>query len=246
VSRPEIAIAFDVDSLEAALALDDRLGPGEEWAKVGLELFTAAGPEAVSALRERGRRVFLDLKLHDIPNTVERAARQASALGAGLITVHALGGPDMVRAAVRGASEGASPGPRVVAVTILTSLDQYNLPPGLSQPFFADLVAADMTRMALSAGAAGVVCPAVGLAYMRKTVGRTFLAVTPGIRGVGEAAGDQKRTASVVEATAAGADVLVIGRPVTRARDPRVALEVFRAERDGAIEVAGVPAEPAP
>src|SRR5258707_13867652 len=124
----EIAIAFDVESSDQALALDRKLGEGPELAKVGLQLFSAAGPEVVERLRARGRRVFLDLKLHDIPNTVQGAAAQASRLGADLITVHAMGGEAMIEAAVRGiASAGGET--RVVAVTLLTSLAPRALPP---------------------------------------------------------------------------------------------------------------------
>ncbi len=136
----ELAIAFDVATLDRAIALDERIGAGPEIAKVGLQLFTAGGPEAVRALRRRGRRVFLDLKLHDIPNTVKGAAAEASALGAELITVHAVGGPEMVAAAVEGAARG---GAQIVAVTLLTSLDPATLPPGFARPFDAPRVIAD-------------------------------------------------------------------------------------------------------
>src|SRR5438552_18977964 len=130
---PELAIAFDVATCDEALALDRALGGGDEVAKIGLQLFAAAGPAAVEALRARGRRVFLDLKLHDIPNTVKGAAAEAARLGADLLTVHALGGAEMVRAAVVGAARGG--GTRVVAVTLLTSHDPERLPPGFARPF---------------------------------------------------------------------------------------------------------------
>src|SRR5688500_18152165 len=128
----EIAIAFDVETLDEALALDRRLGEGPELAKVGLQLFTSEGPDAVRKLRERGRRVFLDLKLHDIPNAVEGAAAQAARLGAELLTVHATGGTEMVAAAVRGIATVKGP-TRVVAVTLLTSLDERGMPPGFAK-----------------------------------------------------------------------------------------------------------------
>src|SRR5436190_5228341 len=135
----EIAIAYDVATLDQAIALDDRLGEGDEIAKVGLQLFTAAGPEVVRRLRARGRRIFLDLKLHDIPNTVKGAATEAARLGAEFLTVHAMGGEAMVRAAVEGVAAAASGGPescgtRVLAVTLLTSLDPRDLPPGFARP----------------------------------------------------------------------------------------------------------------
>jgi len=134
MSAPEFAIAFDVPTLDQALALDAKLGSGPEYAKVGLQLFTQAGPEAVRALSARGRRVFLDLKLHDIPNTVAGAAGEAAKLGAELLTVHAAGGQAMIRAAVDGIAT-AGGRTRVVAVTVLTSLDPNAMPPGFASPF---------------------------------------------------------------------------------------------------------------
>src|SRR5438552_7398754 len=131
---PELAIAFDVATCDEALALDRALGGGDEVAKIGLQLFAAAGPAAVEALRARGRRVFLDLKLHDIPNTVKGAAAEAARLGADLLTVHALGGAEMIHAAVEGVRL-AGGSTRVVAVTLLTSQDPERLPPGFARPF---------------------------------------------------------------------------------------------------------------
>src|SRR5688572_8814487 len=139
----EIAIAFDVASLDDALALDESLGKGEELAKVGLELFASVGPEAVRALGRRGRRVFLDLKLHDIPNTVRGAAAAAARSGAELLTVHGLGGERMIAAAVEGVdSVGAST--RVIAVTLLTSIDASDPPTGLARPLAVDRIAAEI------------------------------------------------------------------------------------------------------
>lgn len=228
----EFAIAFDVSSLSEALALDERLGAGPELAKVGLELFAAAGPEAVRELRRRGRRVFLDLKLHDIPNTVGAAAARAADLGAELITVHAMGGPAMIEAAARGAARS---GAGIVAVTLLTSLDPAELPPGFARPFDAPRVIARLLAMAEDAGARGIVCSAADLPGVRAVHGpEPFYAVTPGIRPAGGATQDQRRVATVAEAVALGADLIVLGRAVTGVSDPRVALEVARAERDAA------------
>jgi orotidine-5'-phosphate decarboxylase len=228
----EIAIAFDVPTLDGAIALDERLGPGPEIAKVGLELFAAVGPEAVRALKARGRRVFLDLKLHDIPNTVRGAARSAARLGADLVTVHALGGAPMVAAAVAGAREGGET--RVVAVTLLTSLDAFNLPPGLEQPLHTAIVISKMVRLAEAAGAWGVVCSAADVPGVRAMLGRPFTAVTPGIRPAGGARHDQARVATLADAVRAGAAMVVLGRAVTSADDPREALTAARAERDSA------------
>ena len=226
----EVAIAFDVASLEQALELDQRLGEGPEYAKIGLELFTAAGPDAVRALKGRGRRVFLDLKLHDIPHTVRGAAAAAARLGADLLTVHALGGAAMIAAAVEGVRH-AEGGTRVVAVTLLTSLDAYNLPPGIQNPLWPDMVIAQQLAMAERAGAAGIVCAGSDLIGVRTARrGKPFFAVTPGIRPAGMDRGDQERVTTVAEAVAQGSSVLVLGRAVTSALDPRAALEAARHE----------------
>ena len=233
---PEFAIAFDVPTLAAALALDEKLGRGPELAKVGLELFTACGPEAVKALKARGRRVFLDLKLHDIPNTVRGAAASAAKLGADLLTVHATGGAGMVAAAVEGIRDVAPrDGTRVVAVTLLTSLDPAAMPPGFTQPFDLHAVAAALTAEAERAGALGVVCSAADLAGVRAKLGRAFYAVTPGIRPAGGDTHDQKRVASVESAVRDGASLLVLGRAITAAPDPAAALAAAREERDRAF-----------
>ncbi len=210
----EFAIAFDVPTLAEALALDARLGKGSEYAKIGLELFAAEGPAAVRELKARGRRVFLDLKLHDIPNTVRGAAASAARVGADLLTVHATGGAPMIRAAVEGAA-------------------------GFTRPFSLHEVAAQMVAMAEGAGALGVVCSAADLAGIRAALGRPFYAVTPGIRMAGADAHDQKRVATVERAVRGGASLLVLGRAVTAAADPRAALAAARAERDRALAAAG-------
>jgi orotidine-5'-phosphate decarboxylase len=233
----EIAIAYDVPTLDQALALDERLGPGPEVAKLGLELFAAEGPAAVRALKERGRRVFLDLKLHDIPNTVRGAARAASRLGAELLTVHATGGYAMVAAAVEGAQEGGGD-TKVVAVTILTSLGPSTMPPGFQTPFHIVMVAPKLLEMAESAGAYGIVCAAPDLFMIRAMHPQPFFAVTPGIRPAGGATHDQQRVTTVAEAVRLGSGMLVLGRAITAAADPAVALAAARAERDAAAAAA--------
>ena len=226
----EIAIAFDVATLEQAIELDERLGEGPEMAKVGVELFTSAGPDAVRALKDRGRRVFLDLKLHDIPNTVRGGAAAAARLGAHLLTVHAMGGAAMIAAAVEGVSH-AGGHTRVIAVTLLTSLDSYNLPPGFANPFWPSIVIAKQLSMAERAGAAGIVCGAGDLAGVRMIRrGKPFYAVTPGIRPSGTDRGDQQRVTTLTEAVAQGSSLLVLGRSVVSALDPRAALEAARHE----------------
>jgi orotidine-5'-phosphate decarboxylase len=230
---PEFAIAFDVATLAEAIALDEALGEGPEMAKVGLQLFASEGPAAVRALTARGRRVFLDLKLHDIPNTVRGAAAAAGRLGAELLTVHATGGGEMIAAAVAGAGE-AGGATRVIAVTLLTSLDPSHMPPGFARPFDVIATAAALTTVAEQAGALGVVCSAAELEGLRAALGRPFYAVTPGIRMAGGETHDQKRVATIASAVRGGASLLVLGRAVTAAADPRAALEAARAERDGA------------
>ena len=232
--RPDFAIAFDVPTLAEALALNAKLGTGEEFAKLGLELFVAEGPAVVREFKARGRRVFLDLKLHDIPNTVKGAAASAARLGADLLTVHATGGAAMVAAAVEGIRE-AGGATRVVAVTILTSHDPANMPPGFAKPFDLPGTALALTREALAAGAAGIVCAAPDLASLRAALGPDFYAVTPGIRMSGGEAHDQKRVATVEGAVRDGASLRVLGRAVTAAADPRAALEAARAERERAV-----------
>ena len=231
---PEFAIAFDVPTLEAALALDARLGSGSEFAKVGLELFAAAGPEAVRALKARGRRVFLDLKLHDIPTTVRRAAAAAARTGADLLTVHATGGVAMVEAAVDGIEEAGAE-TRVVAVTVLTSLNPETMPPGFVRPFNVHAVAAALADEAERVGALGIVCSAADLAGIRALLRRDFFAVTPGIRPAGAEKHDQTRVATIELAVRDGASLLVVGRAVTGAADPAAALAAAREERDRAL-----------
>jgi len=229
----ELAIAYDVSSLEEALALDARLGPGPEIAKVGLELFTAAGPEAVRALARRGRRVFLDLKLHDIPNTVRGAAAAAARLAAEFLTVHAMGGGAMLRAAVEGVAEGGG-GTEVIAVTVLTSIDPLDPPPGFERPIELGPVASRLLELAERSGARGIVCGVPDLPGLRRFHPAPFFAVTPGIRPASAEAHDQKRFATLAEAVRSGSSLAVLGRAVTAVLDPRAALEAARAQRDAA------------
>jgi orotidine-5'-phosphate decarboxylase len=211
-ARDHLALALDVDDLVVALRLARRLRPWFGVAKVGLELFGAAGPETVSALTVEGYRVFLDLKLHDIPTTVRRAARVLGGLGVTFATAHTQGGEAMLRAAVSGMAEGASaaggPAPCVLGVTVLTS--DPEAPPG---------VLAARSGLAASAGCGGLVCAAADLAVTRAAA-PGLLTVVPGIRPTGTPTDDQARAATPAAAMAAGADILVIGRAVTGAEDP--------------------------
>lgn len=209
--NPLIA-ALDVADLDAAEALAVRLEGSVGMFKVGLELFTAHGPDAAIRLRSFGP-VFLDLKLHDIPNTVERAARAAGGLGVAMVTVHALGGEAMVAAAVRGAADGAEqaghPVPLVVAVTVLSSLAGE----GLASP-------ASLAFESRAAGASGVVVSGEDVAVVREVTGDAFCLVVPGIRPAGSNGHDQVRILTPEEAIERGADYLVIGRPIIESSDP--------------------------
>jgi len=226
--------ALDVPDGAGALALAAALGPAGGFVKVGLELFSAAGPPVVTALRGLGRDVFLDLKYHDIPNTVAAAARQASRLGASLCTIHAANGRAALQAAAAAlADEPPGPAgqrPALLAVTVLTSLSAADLDevaPGGGT--LADRLAR-LAVLAWESGCDGLVCSAADLPELRRVLGRGPLVVTPGIRPASGAADDQKRVATPRQAAAAGADFLVIGRPVTQAPDPAAALAAIAAE----------------
>jgi orotidine-5'-phosphate decarboxylase len=220
--RDRLALALDVDDLVAALRLARRLRPWFGVAKVGLELFGAAGPEAVSALTDEGYRVFLDLKLHDIPTTVFRAAVVIGELGAAYTTVHTQGGEPMVRAAVSGMAEGAAAtgerAPCVLGVTVLTS--DTEAPPG---------ALAERAALAAAAGCGGLVCAAADLAVTRRAA-PGLVTVVPGIRPPGSSKDDQARPATPAAAIAAGADILVIGRAVTASDDPEATAAAVFAE----------------
>jgi orotidine-5'-phosphate decarboxylase len=214
-------VALDVQTLPEALRLVDALGDSCDFFKVGSELFTAAGPEAVTALRARGLDVFLDLKFHDIPTTVRGAVKSAATIGATLVTVHASGGADMLAAAVEGAGERCG----VLGVTVLTSLDAK----GLARSWGRDVssVTNEVIRLAgivHSSGAQGIVCSAAEAPAIRAAHGRALELLVPGIRLDGGAAHDQARVATPREAVAAGADYIVLGRAVTSAPDPRAAM----------------------
>jgi orotidine-5'-phosphate decarboxylase len=228
-----ILVALDVDSRARALALADTLRGTVAGYKVGKELFTAEGPEIVRALTSRGDRVFLDLKFHDIPNTVAGAVRSASATGAWMVNVHASGGSAMMRAAAEAARAAESRGatrPLVIGVTVLTSMDETALAEvGTSRGVMDQVV--HLATLARGAGLDGVVASPREIVAIRQACGPDFVIVTPGIRPAGQAGqDDQARTLTPKEAVAAGATYLVIGRPITGAADPRAAAEAIAAE----------------
>jgi orotidine-5'-phosphate decarboxylase len=210
-----LVVALDTSDPARAEDLATALGPHVGMLKVGLELFTASGPTVVHRIRPHAP-VFLDLKLHDIPTTARRAARNTARLGASLLTVHALGGPDMVAAAVLGASEGASEAgvdaPQVVAVTVLSSLAEA-----------AGASPASLAFEALEAGASGAVVSGEDVRVVREALGAEPLLVVPGIRPAGQGRNDHARVLTPAEALERGADLLVMGRPITEAPDPPAA-----------------------
>lgn len=229
----QIIVALDVPSRQEALNLVDRLGSEGDFYKVGLELFVAEGPAILSDLRRRGKRVFLDLKLHDIPSTVARAVQTASHHGVELLTVHVSGGRAMVERAVE-ASDGL---PRILGVTVLTSLD----PEGVREAWGRSQVDVPtevqrLAGLARSAGLDGLVASALEARALRHLLGNEGYIVTPGIRPAGASPGDQSRVTTPSEAVGAGADALVVGRPVTRAQDPTAALRAIREEASQAGE----------
>lgn len=224
----KVIVALDFPDGYEALALADRLRGTSCAVKVGKELFTREGPAICRALHGRGLRVFLDLKFHDIPNTVAAACRAAADLGVWMVNVHASGGREMLEAA-REALGNAESRPLLVAVTVLTSLDAARLAEvGVNAPPAAQVER--LARLSAAAGLDGVVCSPQEIALVKAACGPVFLTVTPGVRPAGSAHDDQQRIATPAAARAAGGDYLVIGRPITRAADPRLALDAIAAE----------------
>lgn len=231
----ELIVALDGMSEKEALDLVDRVGGAGSFYKVGLELYTRAGPGVVRALAHRRKRVFLDLKLHDIPHTVAGAVEAAVDLDVEMLTVHAAGGPRMLEAA----RETAQGRVKLVAVTILTSLSAADVQViwGREVPSIQAEVGR-LAELARDSGMNGLVTSALEASWLRRSMAADLILVTPGIRPAGEDRSDQKRVATPADAVAAGADYLVVGRPVTRAADPRAAVmslteEIARAEAEG-------------
>jgi orotidine-5'-phosphate decarboxylase len=216
-AKDQLAIALDLPDEQQALALVDRLGDTCKWFKVGMELYYSAGNRIVHKLRDQGFNVFLDLKLHDIPNTVAGAVRSATQAGASLLTIHASGGAAMMSAAADAASAPGSP--RLIAVTVLTSMDSIQLA-DVGVPATPAEQVLRLARLAQSSGIDGMVCSPEEVSILRQETGPNSLLVIPGIRPAGADIGDQKRIATPAEAIIHGASLLVVGRPITRASDP--------------------------
>ena len=229
VTSPELILALDVPSLSDAKALLPRLPAELEYYKIGLELFTREGPDAIRAFTEKRKRIFLDLKLHDIPCTVAHAVHAAAKLGVSLLTVHAAGGRAMLKAAAVAAAELGHNAPRLIAVTTLTSLNEQDLAElGIVRTLTEQALA--LAEMALAAGIHGLVTSVDEAAALRRAFGPKPILVTPGIRPAGSETGDQKRVATPAAAVQAGADFLVVGRPILEARDPHKAAQMILGE----------------
>lgn len=223
-------VALDYPTAQAAERLIEQLQGIPCWMKVGLQLFYAAGPQFVSALKERGYKVFLDVKMHDIPNTVKGGAESVTKLGVDMFNVHAAGGKRMMQAALEGADKGAggvsgSAKPLVIAVTQLTSTSQTVMNEEIGISGSVERAVIRYAKLAQEAGLHGVVASPHEAVSIKGACGNTFLAITPGIRPEGADIGDQSRVMTPAEAFRQGSDYIVIGRPVTAAPEPRQALE---------------------
>lgn len=223
MSNPKIIVALDYPTIDAALAMAKQLDPSRCRVKVGKELFTRSGPSVVDALNQRGFDVFLDLKYHDIPNTVAKACRAAADMGVWMLNVHTLGGSEMMVAAREAVGQSDS-SPLLIGVTLLTSMNEQTFHQiGLSGSI-ADTVIR-LAGLAKESGLDGVVCSAQEAAQLKEHYGQAFQLITPGIRPASADKGDQHRTMTPAQALSAGSNYLVIGRPITAAKDPMLALE---------------------
>lgn len=226
VTTSPILVALDYHDLNDALRFVERIDPRQCRLKVGKELFTLFGPAAVKALQERGFDVFLDLKFHDIPNTCAHAVAAAADLGVWMVNVHASGGARMMHAAKEALQSYGKDAPLLIAVTVLTSMDQEDLT-GLGISLTPAQQAERLARLTQQCGLDGVVCSAQEAAHFKRAFGEDFALVTPGIRPSGSDAGDQRRIMTPEDARRAGVDYMVIGRPITQSTDPAAALQTI-------------------
>ena len=225
-SHPQLIVALDTDSMDEANQLVSRLGDTVSWYKVGKQLFTRCGPAAVTSLKEKGKKVFLDLKFHDIPNTVAQAVRSAASLGADMTNIHAGGGPAMMRAAAEAACDCDM---ILIAVTVLTSMDADELRK-VGVKASPEEQVLRLAKLAQQEGIRGVVCSGHEIAPIRQTCGTDFLLVVPGIRPADSQHGDQKRVMTPSKAARAGADYIVVGRPIRAAANPAAAAQSVQDE----------------
>ena len=239
--RDRLIVALDRPDLKSALEHVDRIGDSVLWYKIGLQLFCAAGRGAVLGLADRGKKIFLDLKLHDIPATVERSLRALEGLPISLLTVHASGGPEMLRASAA-AARYLAPVPRVLGVTMLTSLEGTEIPPLFNPKTDVEEKVLGLASLCEECGVDGVIASPREIHALRLQHPAPFLIVTPGIRGPQDPAHDQKRTLSLPEAFAKGADYVVVGRPILEADDPRAVVASYDEAVAGALSRGGADA----
>ena len=226
---PKIIVALDYDNQQDAMFMAQCLDPQRCRLKVGKELFTIAGPNLIKSLHQLGFEVFLDLKFHDIPNTVAKAVLAAAKLGVWMVNVHASGGSEMMETTIAAMQTAGGKQPLLIAVTVLTSMDADGLrETGINQTPAERVL--ELAKLTQNSGLAGVVCSAQEAQLLKQELGSEFILVTPGIRPAFASVGDQKRIMTPAQAIAAGSDYLVIGRPITQAEDPMQALGLIEAE----------------
>lgn len=224
----ELILALDIENREDALALLEKTGPQLKWVKIGLQMFTKYGPDYVRQIADLGKNVFLDLKLHDIPNTVAKAVKSVGKLPIQMLTIHTCGGKEMMEWAIK-AQQEVNPDLQLLGVTVLTSMDQNSLDLlGINQTP-ADRVS-HLASLARDSGMSGLVCSTHEVSTLRAQHGEHFKLVTPGVRPTGSAAGDQKRIMTPAQAREVGSNYIVVGRPIYGAEDPAAAVEAINAE----------------
>ena len=221
----DVIVACDFASAEATYAFLDRFTGKKPFVKIGMELYYSAGPEIVREIKRRGHKIFLDLKLHDIPNTVKKAMAVLSGLDVDIVNLHAAGGSDMMRAAIEGLTRADGSRPKLIAVTMLTSIDQQRMNDELLINGELNDIVMRYAMNAKNAGLDGVVCSPLEAGKVHEFCGNDFLTVTPGIRFAEGAQGDQQRVTTPAKAKVIGSDLIVVGRPITASDDPVAAYE---------------------
>ena len=224
----QLILALDLETREEALAMLDRLGDSLKWVKIGLQLFTAYGPDFVREVSDRGYQVFLDLKLHDIPNTVAKAVQSIASLPVDLLTLHASGGGEMMEWANKARADHA-PDLKLLAVTVLTSMDEAQLR-SLNVSATPEEQVLHLADLTIRSGVQGLVCSSLELEPLRNRLGQDPVIVTPGIRPAGSAADEQKRIMTPAAAAAAGSSFIVVGRPILRADNPAAAAQAIQGD----------------